>query len=118
MGLGSGFTLPSVNTLITSSTTSEQRGGITSIYGSFRFLGVAIGPPVFSLLFKVGEKVMFWFGSGVALLVVGLVFVFLKEEKLVTNGSKQDESKTTKNEAIVRGIEKEKSFNFKKNKLR
>ncbi len=89
MGLGSGLVLPSVNTLVTSSTTSQQRGGVTSLYGSVRFLGVAVGPPIFSLLFGINEKVMFWSGTGVAAVVIGLVFIFLKEQKLIPGGNKQ-----------------------------
>lgn len=48
MGIGTGVVLPSVNTLITS-ISSKERGGITCLYGSMRFLGVALGPPVFGL---------------------------------------------------------------------
>lgn len=50
IGVGSGTVLPSLNTLITSAVGSEERGIVTSLYGSVRFLGVAIGPPVFGIL--------------------------------------------------------------------
>ena len=49
IGIGSGLVLPSLNTLITSAVGSDERGIVTSLYGSVRFLGVAIGPPVFGL---------------------------------------------------------------------
>lgn len=84
LGLGTGFVLPTVNTLITSSSDSQQRGGLTSLYGSFRFLGVAIGPPTFSLFLEISEKIMFWFGTITAFFILGLVFIFLQEKRLLS----------------------------------
>ena len=49
LGLGVGMALPSVNTTITSATSRDQRGVVTSLYGSVRFGGVAAGPPLFAL---------------------------------------------------------------------
>jgi ACDE family multidrug resistance protein len=48
-GIGTGATLPSLNTLVTSATSTKERGAITSLYGSVRFFGVAMGPPLFAL---------------------------------------------------------------------
>lgn len=87
LGLGSGLVLPTVNTLITSSSDSQQRGGLTSLYGSFRFLGVAIGPPTFSLLLEISQKMMFWSGTIIALIILGLVFSFLNEKKLISHST-------------------------------
>lgn len=87
MGVGVGFVLTTVNTLITSSTSRKQRGGITSLYGCVRFLGVAIGPPVFSLLLTINEKVMFFTGSIFALLIAGFILIFLHEQKLLDEKS-------------------------------
>lgn len=47
-GIGTGATLPAVNTLVTSATSSAERGVVTSLYGSVRFFGVALGPPLFA----------------------------------------------------------------------
>lgn len=118
MGLGSGFVLPSVNTLITSSAQSQQRGGVTSIYGAVRFLGVAIGPPIFSLLFKVSEKVMFWTAAATILVAAGLVLAFLKEQKLLggQGGQKQgekDKSPEKHSNVIVKGLPNEEPSIFK-----
>lgn len=118
MGLGSGLVLPSVNTLITSSAQSQQRGGVTSIYGAVRFLGVAIGPPIFSLLFKVSEKVMFWTAAATILIAAGLVLAFLKEEKLMGgNGNQQQANKETaakhKSNITVKGLPDEEPGIFK-----
>lgn len=50
MGIGNGLVLPCLNTLITSAVGIQERGIITSLYGSVRFFGVAVGPPVFGAL--------------------------------------------------------------------
>lgn len=122
MGLGTGFVLPSVNTLVTSATAAEQRGGVTSLYGSVRFIGVAIGPPTFSLMFQYGEKAMFWFGTGVALAVAGLVLFLLKEEKLAPEGGSEDDGQIQKQneKTTVIGLnhEEKKSIFNRKNRIK
>jgi len=86
LGVGNGIVLPALNTLVTSAAGSGQRGGITSIYGSVRFLGVAAGPPVFSLLYEISKTVMFLTASAIALAVSILTYIFLKEEILLAKG--------------------------------
>ncbi|WP_433743174.1 MFS transporter [Falsibacillus pallidus] len=44
---GLGFILPSLNLIITSSVDDGERGLVVSIYGTARFLGVALGPIVY-----------------------------------------------------------------------
>ncbi|WP_124727199.1 MFS transporter [Staphylospora marina] len=50
IGIGAGLILPCLNTLITSAVGLRERGIITSLYGSVRFFGVALGPPVYGAL--------------------------------------------------------------------
>ncbi|TCS96398.1 MFS transporter [Hazenella coriacea] len=50
IGTGTGLIVPCLNTLITSAVGIQERGVITSLYGSVRFFGVALGPPVFGAL--------------------------------------------------------------------
>ncbi|WP_053083753.1 MFS transporter [Rubeoparvulum massiliense] len=69
-GLASGLILPCLNMLITSSVDSEERGIITSLYGSVRFLAVAAGPPFFSALMD-NKKLLFW-SIGATSIVIGL----------------------------------------------
>jgi MFS transporter, ACDE family, multidrug resistance protein len=57
--VGTGVVLPCLNMLITSAVTSESRGIVTSLYGSVRFLGVALGPPVYTWLLGISKTVMF-----------------------------------------------------------
>lgn len=59
VGLGSGFVLPSLDTMITSAAGGQARGMVTSIYGAVRFFGVALGPPAFGWLMDHGRFVIF-----------------------------------------------------------
>ncbi|MFZ3589577.1 MFS transporter [Bacillus sp. DJP31] len=77
-GLGIGVALPCLDALITEGIEKEERGTITSIYSSMRFIGVAAGPPVFVLLMKASHQVMFYSITGICLLTA---FIALKEIK-------------------------------------
>ncbi|MGI6286396.1 MFS transporter [Neomoorella humiferrea] len=81
MGIGTGVVLPSVNTLITS-ISSKERGGITCLYGSMRFLGVALGPPVFGL--ALAWRMPLFLGAA---LLVGVIAVlasfYIHAEKML-----------------------------------
>ncbi|MFZ5649985.1 MAG: MFS transporter [Bacillota bacterium] len=86
-GIGTGLALPCLNTIITSSTEAQRRGLVTSLYGSVRFFGVAIGPPLFSLLMGYGRPVMFWTAAalaGVAALAAALLIRVRDMKKPVT----------------------------------
>ncbi|MZP44171.1 MFS transporter [Heliobacterium gestii] len=87
LGLGTGLTLPSLNTIVTSSASEEKRGAITAFYGGVRFIGVALGPPVFSLLEKGGPWALYgpWAVAGAATLV--LAWFFLKTPKSQATGA-------------------------------
>lgn len=66
--IGTGLVLPCINSFITGSVPTDRRGFVTSLYGSVRFLGVAIGPPVFGSLME-------WSRSGMFLVTAGLTLV-------------------------------------------
>lgn len=55
---GLGFVLPCINMMITSAASDEERGFVVSIYGTVRFLGVALGPVVFEVWMHT-ERLMF-----------------------------------------------------------
>lgn len=76
-GLGSGLVLPCLNTMITSAVGQEERGIITSLYGSVRFLGVAAGPPVFGALME-NENLLFWSVAALAAVTSLLAFFFIR----------------------------------------
>lgn len=77
-GIGTGLLLPCLNTLITGSVEREQRGMITSLYNSLRFIGVACGPPLFGWLMNISDQAIFITVSSLALLMLALVFFFIK----------------------------------------
>lgn len=58
-GLGIGITLPCMDALITEGIAKENRGTISSLYSSMRFIGVALGPPLVSLLMVRGHWLLF-----------------------------------------------------------
>jgi ACDE family multidrug resistance protein len=76
LGLGAGAVLPSLNTLITSAAPKTERGIVTCLYGSVRFFGVAIGPPLFGFAEKLTKPPIFFTTAGVCILL-GLLFLFL-----------------------------------------
>ncbi|NMP25105.1 MFS transporter [Sulfobacillus harzensis] len=78
-GIGTGSVLPSINTMVTSATTSKERGVVTSLYGSVRFFGVAMGPPLFSMA-MTHRFVVFWAAAGLAV-ATGLVAWFLINQR-------------------------------------
>lgn len=65
-GIGTGLVLPCLNMLITSAVSREERGIVTSLYGSVRFLGVAVGPPIFTWLMVQSRIMMFLSVAGLA----------------------------------------------------
>ncbi|MNP49398.1 Bacillibactin exporter [compost metagenome] len=58
-GAGIGVALPCMDTLITEGIEKEQRGTITSLYSSMRFIGVSLGPPIVSLLQNSSHWILF-----------------------------------------------------------
>ena len=83
IGLGAGATLPPLNTLITSAAASNERGIVTCLYGTVRFFGVAIGPPVFALGWK-SYKTPLFFSIVAGILVLALVLLLaVRPEKIM-----------------------------------
>src|SRR5699024_10282726 len=75
--VGAGFILPCVNSLITGSVDKEKRGFVSSLYGSVRFIGVAIGPPIFARLMDWSRSGMFISIASFTLIVGLLVLMFI-----------------------------------------
>jgi MFS transporter, ACDE family, multidrug resistance protein len=67
-GIGIGIALPCLDALITEGIEKKERGTITSIYSSMRFIGVALGPPIIALLMKGSTNGMFYLLAGLGLL--------------------------------------------------
>jgi ACDE family multidrug resistance protein len=78
--VGTGLLLPCLNTMITGSVDKSQRGMITSIYNSLRFLGVAAGPPLIGALMENNETIVFILLSSLALIALALIFFLVRPE--------------------------------------
>ncbi|WP_027084667.1 MFS transporter [Cohnella panacarvi] len=74
---GLGASLPCLDSLLTEGIEKEQRGTVTSIYSSIRFLGVAIGPPIAAIVMDKSDAAWFWllFASCGAAVIVMLLTV-------------------------------------------
>lgn len=81
--VGTGLILPCINTLITGSVQKEERGMITSLYNCLRFLGVAVGPPMFNWLMEISHSVVFITVSSLSLVTLLLVFFLIKPDAQV-----------------------------------
>ncbi|WP_445490991.1 MFS transporter [Niallia sp. 03133] len=77
-GIGIGASLPPLDALITEGIEKEERGTITSLYSSMRFIGVAAGPPCMALLLKHADQIQFYLLSGITMLSVLVAFFRLK----------------------------------------
>jgi MFS transporter, ACDE family, multidrug resistance protein len=80
-GFGIGASLPALDAMITEGIEKEQRGTVTSIYSSMRFLGVAMGPPIASLLLRFSPAIMFYIISVVCLVSALLAFFAIKPKR-------------------------------------
>jgi MFS transporter, ACDE family, multidrug resistance protein len=80
-GIGIGIALPCLDALITEGIEKKERGTITSIYSSMRFIGVALGPPVIALLMKQSADVMFYLLTGLCILASLVTLTAIKPAK-------------------------------------
>lgn len=86
--VGIGLALPSMDTLLTEGVEKEQRGTITSLYSSMRFIGVSLGPPVVSLLLSANHWVLFGVLAAVSGIGALLTFFAVKPEENKQEGDK------------------------------
>ena len=83
LGFGTGAVLPAVNTLITSAAATEERGLVTCLYGSTRFFGVAIGPPIFGMEASLGKLPLFLGATALVAVIALIAFFFIRVEKIL-----------------------------------
>lgn len=81
-GIGTGSVLPSINTMVTSATTSKERGVVTSLYGSVRFFGVALGPPLFSIA-MAHRFVVFWAAAALSVATALIAWLLIQEHLML-----------------------------------
>jgi MFS transporter, ACDE family, multidrug resistance protein len=90
-GIGIGTALPSLDALITEGIDKEARGTITSLYSSMRFVGVALGPPIYAILMRSSHQTVFYTSAGISLVAAAAAFFAIKPEK--EKGDKDEENK-------------------------
>lgn len=78
---GIGVSLPCLDALITEGVDKEQRGTVTSLYSSMRFIGVAAGPPVASVLIKASPVPFFYVAAGLGCLALLLAALAINPKK-------------------------------------
>lgn len=80
-GIGIGMALPALDALITEGIESEQCGTISSFYNSMRFIGVALGPPVFAALMSNASWLIFILSAFCSIVSLFLVIFTVDAKK-------------------------------------
>jgi ACDE family multidrug resistance protein len=77
-GIGIGVGLPCLDALITEGIEKKERGTITSIYSSMRFIGVAAGPPIIAVLMKHSNHWIFILLSSLSIIAAIVALIAIK----------------------------------------
>jgi MFS transporter, ACDE family, multidrug resistance protein len=80
-GIGIGVGLPCLDAFITSGIKKQERGTVSSIYSSMRFIGVAAGPPIMAIMMRYTENSLFYILSGLSVTAAIVTFIAIKPEK-------------------------------------
>ncbi len=83
LGIATGMVLPALNTLITSAAPEQHRGLTTAFYGTVRFGGVALGPPLFGILADISRTTLLLTGSVSAAVVCGIAAWLIQVDKMM-----------------------------------
>ena len=92
LGAGVGLVMTPVNTLVTGSCSTKRRGIITCLYGSLRFFGVAIGPPLYGLSERYGIVPTVAVLSAAPLLSLAASILFINVNKILEQADAQKAS--------------------------
>lgn len=92
-GIGFGIALPALDALITEGIEKEQRGAVTSLYSSMRFIGVAAGPPATALLVKGGHGAVFYTYAALCAAAGFVALIWIKPGKGAGTGNTEEESR-------------------------
>ncbi|WP_232698407.1 MFS transporter [Brevibacillus daliensis] len=90
--VGTGMILPCLNSMIIGSVKKSERGMITSLYNGVRFIGVALGPPIFTWLLGFSTKVMFFSIATVSLIFAALAFFLITPQKQESSLSTEEDT--------------------------
>ncbi|MEA3318571.1 MAG: MFS transporter [Bacillota bacterium] len=81
IGISIGAMLPTLDAIITENVEKEEKGTISSLYSSSRFIGVAAGPPIMSVVMKNHLLTSLYISSAMAVIIGVLVFIFIQNVK-------------------------------------
>ncbi len=82
VGLSIGALLPALDAIITENIDKELRGTVSSFYSSARFIGVAAGPPIMSLVMKNLLNVSYITAGVLGFILLFVVFKFIKVDEI------------------------------------
>lgn len=82
VGIAIGALLPALDTIITDNIRKELRGTVSSFYSSARFIGVAAGPPIMSLVMKNYLNISYITAGILGLILLLFVFKFIKVDEI------------------------------------
>ncbi|MFD4927716.1 MFS transporter [Peribacillus butanolivorans] len=92
LGIAIGAMLPTLDALITENIEKTQRGTISSFYSSARFIGVAAGPPLMSVLMKNYLNISYIIAGVFGIILLFLAFKLLNENTMKMNAAEKTES--------------------------
>ncbi|MFZ5827737.1 MAG: MFS transporter [Bacillota bacterium] len=104
VGIGTGLQLPGLNDLVTGTVAAAQRGGITAAYGAVRFLGTALGPPLFGWFMSVGELLPFGVAGGLLALTGAVILLLIDPKKLRSPGGGGPEGRSPEPWQVPTGL--------------
>ncbi|MEK8197875.1 MULTISPECIES: MFS transporter [Lysinibacillus] len=82
VGIAIGALLPALDTIITDNIRKELRGTVSSFYSSARFIGVAAGPPIMSLVMKNYLNASYITAGVLGFILLFVVLKFIKIEDI------------------------------------
>ncbi|OEC01854.1 MFS transporter [Lysinibacillus sphaericus] len=82
VGIAIGALLPALDTIITDNIRKELRGTVSSFYSSARFIGVAAGPPIMSLVMKNYLNASYITAGVLGFMLLFVVLKFIKVEDI------------------------------------
>ncbi|WP_397537202.1 MFS transporter [Rummeliibacillus pycnus] len=81
-GIALGALLPVLDAIITENIQKEERGTVTSFYSSARYIGVAAGPPIMSLVMENYLNTSYIVAGVLGLILLFLVLKYIKVESI------------------------------------
>lgn len=83
LGSGVGLVMTPVNALVAGSCSTKRRGIMTCLYGSLRFFGVAMGPPVYGLSENFGTRPVVIVAAMASILALAFCAAFIDQKKIL-----------------------------------